>query len=357
MRRIQLGRIELGRSGLSVSPVCLGCMSFGTRDWRDWVLDEADSLRLLARAFDAGINFFDTANVYSGGLSERVLGKFVRGRRREAVVIATKAYYPTPDSPHPAGLSRANVLYSIDASLLRLGLDHVDIFQVHRWDDATPVAETMQALAEVVKAGKARFAGASNMRAWQLASAQLAARAIGFSGFATMQHHYNLLYREDERDLIPLCRDQGIGLMCWSPLARGRLARGAGAVTARAASDDVADTLYGPPDDPILDALARVAAARGASPAQVTPAQVTPAQVALAWIMSRGIVPVVGATKDRHVDDAVAAAGLALTADEVAALEQAYTPRALSELPHNARNQAAPHRLAAKLAVELAGKA
>jgi aryl-alcohol dehydrogenase-like predicted oxidoreductase len=322
-------------------------MSFGTRDWRDWVLDEADSLRLLARAFDAGINFFDTANVYSGGLSERVLGKFVRGLPREAVAIATKAYYPTPDSPHPAGLSRANILYSIDASLRRLGLDHVDIFQVHRWDDATPVAETMQALAEVVKAGKARFAGASNMRAWQLASAQLAARDIGFAGYATMQHHYNLVYREDERDLIPLCRDQGIGLMCWSPLARGRLARPVGAVTTRAASDDVADTLYGPPDDPILDAVTGVAAVRGASPAQV----------ALAWIVGRGIVPVVGATKDRHVDDAVAAAGLALTADEVAALEQAYTPRALSELPHNARNQAAPHRLAAKLAVELAGKA
>ncbi|MDX2221700.1 MAG: aldo/keto reductase [Rhodospirillaceae bacterium] len=334
-------RIELGRTGLRVSPVALGCMSFGNRDWRDWVLDEADSLRLLARAHDAGVNFFDTANVYSGGLSERVLGRFVRGLRREDVVVATKCYYPTPDSPHAAGLSRANILYSVDASLRRLGLDDVDILQVHRWDDATPVAETVQALADVVKAGKARVAGASNMRAWQLASAQLAARAISCSGFATLQHHYNLLYREDERDLIPLARDQGIGLMCWSPLARGRLGRaGLAAATTRAASDDVADTLYGAADDPILAALAQVAAARG----------VPPARIALAWIMGRGIVPVVGATTAGHIDDAVAAAGLALSAAEIAVLERPYTPRALSELPHNARNQAPLEQLAVKLA-------
>jgi len=332
-------KIVLGSTGLSVSGVALGCMSFGSDQWRPWILNEPESRRLLGRALDAGVNFFDTANVYSVGESERILGRFLKGVPRDKVVVATKGFYPTPDNPHPPGLSRANIIYSVDTSLKRLGLDTIDIFQVHRWDEATPVAETMAAFAEVVKAGKARFIGASNMRAWHLAKSQLAANNIGFRGYATMQNHYNLLYREDERDLVPFCRDQGIGLMCWSPLARGRLARPAQASTARGASDDVAETLYGTAHDPILDEVAALAQSKG----------VPAAQVALAWIMGQGIAPVVGATKDKHIDDAVAAAALTLSAAEIARLERAYTPRGLSELPWTAKNQADPHELAKKL--------
>jgi 1-deoxyxylulose-5-phosphate synthase len=334
-------RIALGSTGLTVSPVSLGCMSFGSDQWRSWVLNEPEGKRLLGRALDGGINFFDTANVYSGGMSEQVLGRFLKGAvPRDQVVVSTKVFYETADRPGRIGLTRENIIGSLDSSLKRLGMDYVDIYQVHRWDEDTPIEETMAALAEVVTSGKARFAGASNMRTWHLAKAQLASRNIGFGGFATMQHHYNLLYREDERDLVRLCRDQGLGLMCWSPLARGRLARPVTQnQTARAAIDDVADTLYGPAHDPILDNLAAVAARKG----------VSPAQVALAWIMAKGIVPVVGATKDKHVDDALAAAALALSDDENAQLEQAYTPRALSELPWNAKNQTNPLDLAAKL--------
>ncbi|MDX2145480.1 MAG: aldo/keto reductase [Rhodospirillaceae bacterium] len=331
--------VALGSTGLSVSAVCLGCMSFGADQWRAWVLNEPESLRLLGKALDGGINFFDTANVYSGGMSERVLGKFLKGAvARDKVVVSTKAFYETADRPGRVGLDRENVMGSLDSSLKRLGMDYVDIYQVHRWDDATPIDETMQALADVVKAGKARFVGASNMRAWHLAAAQLAAQRIGFRGFATMQHHYNLLYREDERDLIPFCRDQAIGLMCWSPLARGRLAR-AEQATARSAIDDVETTLYGAGPDPIQDEVAAVAQARGASRAEV----------ALAWTMAKGIVPVVGVTKDRHIDDALAATTLSLNAAEIAQLERAYTPRALSELPWNAKNQTNPSELAARL--------
>ncbi|MBL8643657.1 MAG: aldo/keto reductase, partial [Rhodospirillaceae bacterium] len=254
-------KVVLGSTGLSVSAVALGCMSFGTDKWRAWVLNEPESLRLLGRAHDAGINFFDTANVYSAGVSEELLGKFLRASaKRSGVVVSTKGFYPDGHPPNLTGLTRENIFGSIDASLKRLGLDYVDIYQVHRWDEKTPVEETMQALADVVKAGKARFAGASNMRTWHLAKAQLAAQQIGFRGYATMQNHYNLLYREDERDLIPFCRDQGIGLMCWSPLARGRLGRaGQMLSTSRGADDDVADTLYGPPTDPILGHVAAVA--------------------------------------------------------------------------------------------------
>jgi aryl-alcohol dehydrogenase-like predicted oxidoreductase len=332
-------KIVLGSTGLSVSGAALGCMSFGSDQWRPWILNEPESRRLLGRALDAGVNVFDTANVYSAGESERILGRFLKGAARDKVVVATKGFYPTPDNPNPAGLSRANIIYSVDTSLKRLGLDYVDIFQVHRWDETTPVEETMAAFAEIVKAGKARFIGASNMRAWQLAKSQLAAKDIGFRGYATLQHHYNLLYREDERDLVPFCRDQGIGLMCWSPLARGRLARAVQTTTARGASDDVADTLYGTMHDPILEDVAAVAATRG----------VPPAQIALAWIMAQGIAPVVGATKDKHIDDAVAAASLTLSESEITRLERAYAPRGLSELPWNAKNQADPHELAKKL--------
>ncbi len=331
-------RITLGATGLMVSPVSLGCMSFGSDQWRSWVLNEPESKRLLSRALDGGINFFDTANVYSGGISEQVLGRFLKGAvPRDQVVVSTKVFYETADRPGCIGLTRENIIGSLDSSLKRLGMDYVDIYQVHRWDDAVPIEDTMAALAQVVKSGKARFAGASNMRSWHLAKAQLAARAIGFGGFATMQHHFNLVYREDERDLVPLCRDQGIGLMCWSPLARGRLAHHN--QTARAAIDDVADTLYGPAHDPILDDLAAVAERKG----------VSPAQVALAWIMAKGIVPVVGATKDKHIDDALSAVEVVLSDSEMSQLEHAYTPRALSELPWNAKNQTNPLDMAAKL--------
>jgi len=335
-------RLPFGATGLNVSPVALGCMSFGTPKWRAWVLDETDSRRLLGRALDAGINVFDTANVYSAGESERVLGAFLKGAaRRDEVVVATKAFYANGYPPHLTGLSRANVIGSLDASLQRLGLDHVDIYQVHRWDDVTPAEETMQAMADVVKAGKARFVGASNMRTWHLAKAQLASQKIGFRGYAAMQNHYNLLYREDERDLIPFCRDQGIGLMCWSPLARGRLGRaGQPQSTARAEIDDVAATLYGPPTDPILDVVASIAGARG----------VSAAQIALAWIVAKGLVPIAGVTKDRHLEDAIAAATLVLSGDEKSRLESAYSARPLAELPWSTKRQADPNRLAAELA-------
>lgn len=335
-------RIPFGATGLEVSVLALGCMSFGTPKWRAWVLDETESLRLLGRALDAGVNFFDTANVYSAGESERVLGKFLRGGvRRDEVIVATKAFYDNGHPPNLTGLSRANVIGSLDASLQRLGLDYVDIYQVHRWDDVTPIEETMQAMADVVKAGKARFVGASNMRTWHLAKAQLASQKVGFRGYAAMQNHYNLLYREDERDLIPFCRDQGIGLMCWSPLARGRLGRaGLPQDTARAEIDDVADTLYGPATDPILDVLATMAKARA----------VSSAVIALAWIMAKGLVPIAGVTKDRHLADAIAATTLTLSGDEMARLESAYAARPLAELPWSTKRQADPRRLAAELA-------
>ncbi len=334
-------QMTLGSTGLSVSGVCLGCMSFGSDQWRSWVLNEPESKQLLGSALDAGINFYDTANVYSGGMSEQILGRFLKGAvAREKVVVSTKAFYETADRPGIIGLSRENIIGSLDSSLKRLGMDYVDIYQVHRWDEHTPIDETMAALADVVKAGKARFVGASNMRTWQLAKAQLAAKALNFRGFASMQHHYNLLYREDERELLPLCRDQNIGLMCWSPLARGRLARPlAPHHTARAEVDDVATTLYGATEDPILDDLAACART------QNLPA----AQLALAWIMSKGIVPVVGATKAHHIDDAVAASALTLSGEDIQSLEKSYTARALSELPWNAKNQTSPGELAQRL--------
>jgi len=330
--------IVLGSTGLETSAVALGCMSFGTPLWRSWVLDAPESVRLLGKALDAGINFFDTANVYSAGVSEELLGQFLRGAaRRDEVIVATKGFYPNGRPPNLTGLGRENIVASVDASLKRLGLDYVDIYQVHRWDEKTPIAETMQTLAEVVKAGKARFVGASNMRTWHLAKAQLAAREIGFRGYATMQNHYNLLYREDERDLIPFCRDQGIGLMCWSPLARGRLGRaGLGNATSRGGTDEVADTLYGPPTDPILDHVAEIAHRHG----------VSPAQVALAWIIAKGIVPIAGVTKERHIKDAAAAAKLELSAEDMEKLEQAYTARALAELPWSSKSIRDPREAA-----------
>ena len=323
---------ELGRTGLSVSRIVLGCMSFGSPTWRDWVLDEESSQPLLQQALDAGLNFFDTANVYSKGVSEEIVGRFLKtNAKRDDVVISTKMFYPSRESPDLLGLTRENILSSIDGSLQRLGTDYVDIYQVHRWDELNPIEETMAALHDVVKSGKARFVGASNMRCWQLAQAQLAAQAQGWDGFATMQNHYNLLYREDERDLIPFCREQGMGVSPWSPLARGRIARagqhaGGDGTTTRSSDDaKVQDLLYGSGNDPILDVIAALA----------TEKNVPPAQIGLAWLLHKGVQPVVGATKPIHLSDAIAAVDLDLSEADMVRLEQAYTPRPLAELPWN----------------------
>ncbi len=317
----------LGKTDLRVSKVCLGCMSFGSDSWRPWVLDDDDSRPLLKLALDNGINFFDTANVYSRGGSEEVLGAFIKDQtQRHDVIVSTKVFYPSPESPDRLGLSRENVLKSIDGSLKRLQMDYIDIYQVHRWDALVSIEETMDALKQVLKSGKARYVGASNMRCWHLADAQLAARDQGWGGFSTMQNHYNLLHREDERDLIPFCNGQGIGLMPWSPLARGRIAR-AGKdhnVTVRAEDDaEVAEMLYGSVDDPILDDVASIAADKS----------VSAAQVGLAWLMHKGAVPVIGATKSRHIEDAIAASHLILSENEIERLESSYSVRPISELP------------------------
>lgn len=317
----------LGLTSLSVSQVVLGCMSYGASSWRDWVLDEAESEPLLKMALDAGINTFDTANVYSSGVSEEVVGRFINANaRRDDVILSTKMFYPSRETPNQMGLTKTNILSSIDGSLQRLETDYVDLYQVHRWDDLTPIEETMDALHDVVKSGKARFVGASNMRCWQLAKAQLIARQQGWGGFATMQNHYNLLHREDERDLIPFCEDQGIGLIPWSPLARGRIARAGSAAAPTTRADDdavIQDLLYGAPDDPVLDDVATIAEEYG----------VSPARIGLAWLMTKGVNPIIGATKPRHIEDAVAAAGLVLSEDQIARLENSYTPRPLAELP------------------------
>jgi len=319
--------LRLGKTDLRVSKVCLGCMSFGSNSWRPWVLEDNDSRPLLKLALDNGINFFDTANVYSGGGSEEVLGAFIKDQaQRHDVIVSTKVFYPSPESPDRLGLTRENVLESIDGSLKRLQMDYIDIYQVHRWDALVSIDETMDALNQVVKSGKARHVGASNMRCWHLASAQLAAKDQGWSGFSTMQNHYNLLHREDERDLIPFCHDHGIGLMPWSPLARGRIARAGKdhAVTARAGDDaQVAEMLYGSADDPILDDVATTAVDKS----------VSAAQVGLAWLMHKGAVPVVGATKSSHIEDAISASHLTLNENEIERLESSYSVRPISELP------------------------
>lgn len=318
----------LGNTGLAVPPLCLGCMSYGTSAWRPWVLDEAPSRALLAEAAERGFVFVDTANAYAGGESERVLGRFLRDHGlREKAIVATKVFYQTPDRPQGIGLSRENVLATLDGSLQRLGLERVDLLQIHRWDEAVPIEETMETFRDCIRAGKVRAVGASNLYGWQLAQAQMVARAQGWEGFVTLQPHWNLLYREDERELIPAAREFGVALLPWSPLARGRLARRA--ATTRAATDDVAGVLYGREDDPVIDAVWRVAEARGANPASV----------ALAWLMAKEAVPIIGATKLSHLDDALAALDLRLTPEEIAALETPYRPRALAELPTVVRNR------------------
>ena len=314
--------MRLGRTGLEVSRICLGCMSYGdpARGTHEWSLDEEASRPFFRRAVEAGITFFDTANVYSLGSSEEITGRALADfARRDEVVIATKVHGRMREGANGGGLSRKAILTEIDASLRRLGTDYVDLYQIHRWDPVTPVEETLEALHDVVKAGKARYLGASSMWAWQFAKALHLQARHGWSRFVSMQDHYNLLQREEEREMLPLCLDEGVGVIPWSPLARGRLARTWDATTARSETDAFGRSLYGEQDRGIVDAVGRVADARG----------VPRAQVALAWLLSRPAVtaPIVGATKPEHLEDAIAAVDLHLTADELTTLETPYTPR------------------------------
>ncbi|MCE3273363.1 MAG: aldo/keto reductase [Ramlibacter sp.] len=330
---------RLGRTGLNVSRICLGMMTYGTPQWRPWVLDEEASRPLVRHAVELGINFFDTADLYSGGQSEVLLGKFVREFcKREEAVVATKVYYPVdlnfkggasaaakPDRrPNLDGLSRKRIFHAVDQSLQRLGLDYIDLYQIHRFDHQTPMEETMEALHDVVKAGKARYIGASSMYAWQFAKMQQIAKEHGWTPFVSMQNHYNLAYREEEREMIPLCRDQGVGLIPWSPLARGFLAgnrqrgdKDAGA-TSRAKTDDIAQNYYYRDSDfAVVEALGALAQRRG----------VSNATLAYAWLLHKGVTgPIVGASKTAQLDQAVAALEVTLTDEEVKALEAPYEP-------------------------------
>jgi aryl-alcohol dehydrogenase-like predicted oxidoreductase len=297
-------------------------MSYGSPSWREWVLDLDASRPLVRSAVDAGITFFDTADVYSLGVSEEVTGTLLREffPRREDYVLATKVRSPMSDRPNDSGLSRKHIMASIDASLERLGTDHVDLYQIHRWDYETPIEETMEALHDIVKAGKARYIGASSMYAWQFSKAQHTADLNGWTRFVSMQDHYNLIYREEEREMHPLCLDQGVGVIPWSPLARGRLARPVPEqrATTRSGSDPIGDRMYTEADDAVVNAVAEVAKARG----------LPLAQVGLAWMLHKEAItaPIVGATKPGHVEDAVAAVDLELSDEEIAALEAPYVP-------------------------------
>ena len=318
---------RLGHTGLTVSRICLGCMTYGVpaRGAHPWTLDEAASRPLLRQALEAGINFFDTANAYSDGSSEEIVGRALHEfARRDEIVVATKVRYASRQAPNIGGLSRKAIFHEIDASLKRLAMDHVDLYQIHRWDPHTPIEETMEALHDVVKAGKARYLGASSMHAWQFAKAQRVAERHGWTRFVSMQPELSLLYREEEREMLPLCRDEGVGVIPWSPLARGRLARPWGEHTPRIASDAFGATLFARTaanDRAVAEALAGVAAQRGA----------TRAQVALAWVLrTPGITaPIIGASQPGHVEDAVAALKIELSDAEVAALEGAYLPHAV----------------------------
>jgi 1-deoxyxylulose-5-phosphate synthase len=318
---------RLGSSGLKVSRICLGMMSYGTKEERAWHLDETEAEPIVRHAVDAGVTFFDTADTYSDGVTEEITGRLLAKLfpRRDDYVLATKVYFPMGDGPNDGGLSRKHIMAAIDASLTRLGTDYVDLYQIHRWDYDTPIEETMAALHDVVRAGKARYIGASSMYAWQFAKAQHIAATAGTSRFVSMQNHYNLVYREEEREMIPLCLDQGIGVIPWSPLARGFLTgsreRGGQQQTVRSGNDPLADRYYGDADFDVVDVVREVAAAR----------ETTPAQVALAWLLSKPAVtaPILGATKLRHLEDALAAVELELSADEVDRLEAPYRPHGI----------------------------
>ena len=317
--------VNLGRTGLRVSRVCLGMMSYGKHEGREWALEENDAEPIVRRAVEGGITFFDTADVYNGGESEVITGRLLRKLfgMREEYVVATKVHGETMPGENGRGLSRKHIMASIDASLKRLELDYVDLYQIHRWDYRTPIDETMDALHDVVKAGKARYLGASSMYAWQFAKAQ----SIAITPFVSMQNHYNLVYREEEREMIPQCIDQGVGVIPWSPLARGLLAgnrtRGGERLTTRANTDRFGDMLYKPEIDfDVVERASQVAGARGAPTAQV----------ALAWLLGKpGVTaPIVGATKLEHLEDALAAEQLELTGEEIEALEEPYVPHAVA---------------------------
>lgn len=316
--------VPLGHTGLKVSRLCLGCMTFGVpeRGTHPWTLGDAESRTVIRKALDHGINFFDTANSYSDGTSEEIVGRALRElARRDEIVIATKVYFPLRSAPNVGGLSRKAIFTEIDASLRRLGTDHVDLYQIHRWDYATTIEETLEALHDVVKAGKARYIGASSMYAWQFAKALFTAERHGWTRFVSMQDHLNLLHREEEREMLPLCADQGIAVLPWSPLARGRLTREADTSSPRQDSDAVGKKLYAAIDDAdraVIAAVGQIAQQRG----------VPRAQVALAWVLQKpGVTaPIIGAAKPQHLEDAVAALSLNLSRSEIEQLESAYRP-------------------------------
>jgi aryl-alcohol dehydrogenase-like predicted oxidoreductase len=316
--------VNLGKTGLEVSRICLGCMTYGApnRGFHTWTLDEEKSRPLIKKALELGINFLDTANVYSDGSSEEIVGRAIKDfAKREDVVLATKVHGRMRLGPNGAGLSRKAIFAEIDNSLRRLGTDYVDLYQIHRWDPSTPIEETLEALHDVVKAGKARYIGASSMYAWQFAKALYLSRLNGWTRFVSMQDHVNLLNREEEREMLPLCADQGIGVIPWSPLARGRLTRDWDKTSERQNNDSFGSSLYAAMEDSnrkIVAAVAEVAKARG----------VPRAQVALAWVAQKSVVtaPIVGASKPHHLDDAVAALSLNLAPDEIAKLEAPYVP-------------------------------
>ena len=315
---------NLGKSGLKVSRICLGCMTYGlpNRGAHSWTLDEEKSRPLIREAIELGINFFDTANTYSDGTSEAIVGRALEDfARREEIIVATKVYFPMREGPNALGLSRKSIMTEIDASLTRLKMDYVDLYQIHRWDHSTPIEETLEALHDVIKAGKARYIGASSMFAWQFSEALYKADRNGLTRFVSMQNHYNLINREEEREMLPLCSSEGIGVIPWSPLARGRLTRDWGATTDRSETDEFGKTLYNDvveSDKKVIEAVAKIAQER----------EVPRAQVALAWLLSKPVMtaPIVGASKPQHLEDAVAAVSLKLSTEEIAKLEESYVP-------------------------------
>jgi aryl-alcohol dehydrogenase (NADP+) len=316
--------VNLGSTGLKISRLCLGTMTYGSSQWRPWVLDEEASRPLIKQALEAGITFFDTADMYSLGASEEVLGRALKdfGPGRDRLVVATKVFYPVGDDPNQGGLSRKHIMHAIDDSLRRLGTDYVDLYYIHRFDEETPIGETLEALNDVVRAGKALYLGASSMPAWQFAKMLHAADTRGWSRFAVMQNHYNLIYREEEREMIPFCLNEGIGLLPWSPLARGLLAGKGRPVTARAESDARGRAIYGeqvaPVDGRVIERLESVAAKRG----------LAPAQLALAWLLQRpGVVaPIIGVSKPHQLEEAIAALDVQLNSEEILQLEELYVP-------------------------------
>ena len=312
---------NLGSAGMKVSRICLGCMTYGSKGWREWVLEEEEGRPFIRRALELGINFFDTADMYSLGRSEEILGRALRdfGPPRPDLVIATKLFFPMGNGPNQKGLSRKHIMEAIDASLRRLGTDYVDLYQIHRFDPETPIEETLEALTDVIRAGKARYIGASSMYAWQFARMLYTADRHSFSRFVSMQNHYNLVYREEEREMIPLCRAEGVGVIPWSPLARGLLAGNRKARTLRSQADDYAHKLYTrEADDRVVEGVEDLAKRRG----------VPPAQMALAWLLHKpGVTaPIIGATKAHHLEDAIAALSLTLSDQEISELEAPYVP-------------------------------